>query len=61
MRILEMSKSGIAFALIISLSLFSLQRSYAQLVDKTPAAIPNAPSIYNAEPWQNPQIQYSCS
>lgn len=28
----------------------------AQLVDKTPAAIPNAPSVYNAEPWENPQI-----
>ncbi len=28
----------------------------AQLVDKTPAAIPNAPSIYNAEPWQNPMV-----
>ena len=29
---------------------------FAQLVDKTPAAIPNAPSIYNAEPWQNPMV-----
>jgi beta-galactosidase len=29
---------------------------YAQLVDKTPAAIPNAPSVYNAEPWENPQV-----
>jgi len=29
---------------------------YAQLVDKTPAAIPNAPAIYNAEPWENPQV-----
>jgi len=30
--------------------------SYAQLVDKTPAAIPDAPAIYNAEPWENPQV-----
>jgi len=29
---------------------------FAQLVDKTPAAIPNAPGIYNAEPWQNPMV-----
>jgi beta-galactosidase len=28
----------------------------AQLVDKTPAAIPNVPGIYNAEPWQNPMV-----
>jgi len=28
----------------------------AQLVDKTPAAIPNAPAVYNAEPWENPQV-----
>ncbi|MEY2917184.1 MAG: hypothetical protein RIS73_898, partial [Bacteroidota bacterium] len=31
-------------------------QSYAQLVDKTPAAIPNAPSIYNAEPYEDPLI-----
>ncbi len=29
---------------------------FAQLVDKTPAAIPNVPTIYNAEPWQNPMV-----
>src|ERR1035437_10090293 len=28
----------------------------AQLVDKTPAAIPNVPTIYNAEPWENPLV-----
>lgn len=28
----------------------------AQLVDKTPAAIPNVPAIYNAEPWQDPLV-----
>jgi beta-galactosidase len=30
--------------------------SQAQLVDKTPAAIPNAPSIYNTEPYEDPVI-----
>jgi beta-galactosidase len=30
--------------------------SSAQLVDKTPAAIPNAPAIYNTEPYENPLI-----
>ena len=28
----------------------------AQLVDKTPAAIPNVPTIYNTEPWENPLV-----
>jgi hypothetical protein len=29
---------------------------YAQLVDKTPAPIPNVPTVYNAEPWENPLV-----
>ncbi|WP_462261205.1 glycoside hydrolase family 2 TIM barrel-domain containing protein [Ferruginibacter sp.] len=29
---------------------------YAQLVDKTPAAVPVAPSIYNREPYEDPTI-----
>lgn len=49
-----MSKVWIAF--VTGLSLFCLQGTYAQLVDKTPAAIPSAPSIYNAEPWQNQMV-----
>ena len=28
----------------------------AQLVDKTPAAIPVAPSVYNREPYEDPQV-----
>jgi beta-galactosidase len=28
----------------------------AQLVDKTPAAIPNAPAVYKDEPWENPMV-----
>jgi len=30
--------------------------AFAQLVDKTPAAVPVAPTIFNAEPWENPQV-----
>lgn len=29
---------------------------HAQLVDKTPAAVPVAPSVYNREPWEDPQV-----
>lgn len=29
---------------------------YAQLVDKTPAAVPVAPSIYNREPYEDPLV-----
>ena len=29
---------------------------YAQLVDKTPAAIPVAPSVYNREPYEDPLV-----
>lgn len=36
--------------------LFAFYFSNAQLVDKTPAAIPNAPSIYNTEPYEDPGI-----
>ncbi len=31
-------------------------QAQAQLVDKTPAAIPKVPTAYNDEPWQNPYI-----
>ncbi|WP_207422561.1 glycoside hydrolase family 2 TIM barrel-domain containing protein [Desertivirga brevis] len=30
--------------------------SYAQLVDKTPAAVPVVPTIYNREPWEDPLV-----
>lgn len=30
--------------------------NYAQLVDKTPAAVPNAPSIFEAAPYEDPQV-----
>jgi Beta-galactosidase/beta-glucuronidase len=30
--------------------------AHTQLVDKTPAAVPQVPTIYNTEPWQNPYV-----
>ncbi|GAB2823826.1 glycoside hydrolase family 2 TIM barrel-domain containing protein [Ferruginibacter profundus] len=44
-----------SFVLLCVLSVFVVQVK-AQLVDKTPAAIPNAPSIYNTEPYEDPLI-----
>jgi beta-galactosidase len=29
---------------------------FAQLVDKTPAAVPNAPIVFNTEPWEDPLV-----
>ena len=40
----------------VLLSVLTFQHVNAQLVDKTPAAIPNAPSIYNREPYEDPTI-----
>ena len=34
---------------------FTIHHSQAQLVDKTPAAVPVAPSVYNREPYEDPQ------
>jgi beta-galactosidase len=39
--------------LLISFYALSCQ---AQLVDKTPAAVPIAPQVYNTPPWENPQV-----
>ncbi|MEA5257834.1 glycoside hydrolase family 2 TIM barrel-domain containing protein [Arcicella aquatica] len=30
--------------------------SFAQLVDKTPAAVPNAPTVYQIEPYEDPTV-----
>ena len=46
---------GKSLLLLCLLSVFMLT-SRAQLVDKTPAAIPNAPSIYNTEPYEDPAV-----
>jgi hypothetical protein len=40
----------------LCLCVFVFQNLAAQLVDKTPAAIPVAPSIYNREPYEDPTI-----
>lgn len=29
---------------------------FAQLVDKTPAAVPNAPAVFSTEPWEDPLV-----
>jgi beta-galactosidase len=41
---------------ILPVALMFCLPAFAQLVDKTPAAIPNSPSIYNVEPWQNASV-----
>jgi len=46
-------KKFFSISLIFVCSPFSL---YAQLVDKTPAAIPNIPKVYNREPWEDPLV-----
>jgi beta-galactosidase len=33
-----------------------ISQLYAQLVDKTPAPIPNVPVVYDSEPWENPLV-----
>src|ERR1700754_1777196 len=40
----------------ISLVVFCHFTLYAQLVDKTPAAIPSVPTVYNTEPWEDPLV-----
>jgi len=42
--------------LIVMIGLFSGNSLSAQLVDKTPAAVPVAPSIYNREPYEDPLV-----
>ena len=34
----------------------SLLYVHAQLVDKTPAAIPQVPTVYNGEPYEDPSV-----
>jgi beta-galactosidase len=49
-----MTMKGIKYILILSGLLPCL--AHAQLVDKTPAAVPNAPEIYHADPWEDPSV-----
>ncbi len=44
------------FVLLGVLCVFVAQNISAQLVDKTPAAVPVAPSIYNREPYEDPLV-----
>jgi beta-galactosidase len=44
------------YIFLVSYSLFTTPYSLAQLVDKTPAAIPNAPAIFATEPYEDPSI-----
>ncbi|WP_462220231.1 glycoside hydrolase family 2 TIM barrel-domain containing protein [Ferruginibacter sp.] len=49
-------KKIIYIALTGLYSICTIHYAQAQLVDKTPAAIPNAPAIYNTEPYENPTV-----
>ncbi len=49
-------KKIVCILLVAHYSLLTTHQSQAQLVDKTPAAIPNAPAIYSAEPYEDPTI-----
>ena len=44
----------ISFAIVYSLLI--THYSQAQLVDKTPAAIPNVPVVFNTEPYEDPIV-----
>jgi beta-galactosidase len=52
-RIQKLKTKGLSFFYFL---LFTFYFSNAQLVDRTPAAIPTAPSIYAAEPYEDPNI-----
>ena len=41
---------------LLFIFVFTYACAYSQLVDKTPAAIPNIPTIYNTEPWEDPTV-----
>jgi beta-galactosidase len=43
------------FIFLVFNVLFALG-THAQLVDKTPAPIPNVPVVYDTEPWENPLV-----
>lgn len=43
------------FIFLVFNVLFALG-THAQLVDKTPAPIPNVPAVYDTEPWENPSV-----
>src|SRR3954453_16919670 len=51
---LTINKAG-RYILIWMLSLSGVKLN-AQLVDKTPAAVPAIPEVYNREPWEDPLV-----
>ncbi|MEO6733614.1 MAG: glycoside hydrolase family 2 TIM barrel-domain containing protein [Ferruginibacter sp.] len=42
--------------ILLTILLFTIYHSNGQLVDKTPAAIPNAPTIFRTEPYEDPLV-----
>jgi beta-galactosidase len=46
----------ISYILFVLPICFMGMQGHAQLVDKTPAAVPHAPSIFNREPWEDPLV-----
>jgi beta-galactosidase len=46
----------IYISLTVLYSLLITHHSSGQLVDKTPAAIPNAPTIFQTEPYEDPLV-----
>ncbi|MGB8192077.1 MAG: glycoside hydrolase family 2 TIM barrel-domain containing protein [Chitinophagaceae bacterium] len=47
---------SLRFLCVLLFSAVGFLNTKAQLVDKTPAAIPNSPSVYNREPWEDPLV-----
>ena len=43
-------------SLTVTFSFFSILSAFAQLVDKTPAAVPVVPQIFNREPYEDPLV-----
>ncbi|RYF99460.1 MAG: beta-galactosidase, partial [Chitinophagaceae bacterium] len=42
--------------LLLAVFFCSSVSSFAQLVDKTPAAVPVVPEVFNREPWEDPLV-----
>jgi beta-galactosidase len=49
-------KKRLYILVLMAYSLLTTNHSRAQLVDKTPAAIPNVPVIFNTEPYEDPAV-----
>ena len=51
-----MKKSKLIYSLILINALINSIGLKAQLVDKTPAAVPHSPSVFNREPYEDPLV-----